>query len=80
MYDDYTFRIETDGCQDTEHEVNYIEHIQLMVTIRGVQKEDIKILVDMTSPQGNLELMSFPFCFICAVNSRKCSQELRWSY
>lgn len=48
----------TDGCLNTENEINYLEHVQLIATIQCSQRGALQI--DLTSPQGTDTRLLFP--------------------
>lgn len=42
--------IESDGCFNTENEVNYLEHVQAFITLRSTYRGCVTMY--MTSPMG----------------------------
>ena len=42
--------IETTGCRDQPNEINYLEHVQLFLTIEYTRRGDLHI--NLTSPNG----------------------------
>jgi proprotein convertase subtilisin/kexin type 1 len=52
--------IETTGCYGQTNQINYLEHVQLFVTIEYTRRGDLH--VNLTSPSGT-------FNFFCQCNS-----------
>lgn len=42
--------IETEGCKGTDTEVNYIEHVQAVITLNATRRGDVKLFLQ--SPMG----------------------------
>lgn len=45
-----TLNIETNACANTETEVNYIEHVQAVITLNSTRRGDV--LLYLISPMG----------------------------
>jgi len=43
-------KLETNACQGTETEVNYLEHVQAVITLNSTRRGDIVMF--MNSPMG----------------------------
>ena len=43
--------IDTRGCQGSETEVNYLEHVQAVISLNSSRRGDVEMF--LTSPMGN---------------------------
>lgn len=43
-------KIKTDACKDTDTEVNYLEHVQAVITANSTRRGDLELF--LTSPMG----------------------------
>lgn len=48
-------KISTDACKGTETEVNYLEHVQAVVTVNATRRGDLEIF--LTSPMGTRSMI-----------------------
>lgn len=48
-------KIETNACKGTETEVNYLEHVQAVITVNGTRRGDI--VMHLTSPMGTRSMI-----------------------
>ena len=45
-----SLKIKTDACAGTEYAVNYLEHVQAVITINSTRRGDVELF--LTSPMG----------------------------
>lgn len=50
-----TLKITTNACKGTETEVNYLEHVQAVVTVNSTRRGDIEMF--LTSPMGTKSMI-----------------------
>lgn len=50
-----TLKITTNACKGTETEVNYLEHVQAVVTVNSTRRGDIEMF--LTSPMGTRSMI-----------------------
>lgn len=48
-------KIKTDACKGTETEVNYLEHVQAVVSVNATRRGDLEIF--LTSPMGTRSMI-----------------------
>ena len=48
--DSLVLTIDTRGCQGTETEVNYLEHVQAVISLNSTRRGDVEMF--LTSPMG----------------------------
>ncbi|KMQ89813.1 neuroendocrine convertase 2 [Lasius niger] len=48
-------KIKTDACAGTEYAVNYLEHVQAVITVNGTRRGDLELF--LTSPMGTRSMI-----------------------